>query len=115
MNRKDRIRKKKRALRVRGSQHRGLFPRVSVFRSLNNIYGQIIDDQKHETLASFSSAMMENPQGDKKTIAHAVGKELAARAQKKGITQVIFDRGSYLYHGRVDAFAQGLREGGMTV
>ena len=86
-----------------------------MFRSLKNIYGQVIDDANHVTLASCESKQLTNITGDKKTLAHAVGKELAQRAKAKGIDQVIFDRGSYKYHGRVKAFAEGLREGGLQV
>jgi large subunit ribosomal protein L18 len=58
---------------------------------------------------------LKNLKGDKKAIANAVGKELAKRAQEKGITTAVFDRGSFLYHGRVKALAEGLREGGLNI
>jgi large subunit ribosomal protein L18 len=115
ISRKDRIRTERRAKRIRGAQQRGVLPRVSVFRSLKNIYGQVIDDANHVTLASCESKQLTNVKGDKKAVAHAVGKELAQRAKAKGVDQVIFDRGSYKYHGRVKAFADGLREGGLQV
>jgi len=102
-------------LRVRNRLNKGTLPRVSVFRSLNNIYGQIIDDNTHATLVSCSTLTLKDVSGDKKEIASAVGKELAKLAKDKGIDRVIFDRGSYKYHGRVKAFADGLREGGVQV
>lgn len=95
------------------------FPRVSVFRSLKQIYAQLVDDNAHKTLTSCSSVELQGKNkkklGDKKEIAFQVGKELAARARKQGIEQVRFDRGQYLFHGRVKALADGLREGGLKV
>lgn len=89
-------------------------PRVSVFRSLKQIYAQIIDDSSHGTLASASSlALKKDVKGDKKSVAKKVGMELAKIALEKGITEVFFDRGSCKYHGRVRAVAEGLREGGL--
>lgn len=90
-------------------------PRVSVFRSLNHIYAQIIDDKAHKTLVSCSSLELKSLTGDKKAIAHAVGKELAARATSQGIDVVAFDRGSFRFHGRVKSLAEGLREGGLRI
>lgn len=113
--RKDRKRSKRRALRVRSSIKKGNLPRVSVFRSHKHIYGQIIDDIKHHTMVSFSSSQLEKAAGDKKAVAHMVGKELAQKAKAKGIDRVLFDRGSYKYHGRIQALADGIREGGVTV
>ncbi len=115
INKKDRKRAKRRALRVRSSVNKGGLPRVSVFRSHKQIHGQIIDDIKHHTIVSFASSQLENPSGDKKAIAHIVGKELAQKAKAKGIDRVLFDRGSYKYHGRVKALADGMREGGVTI
>ncbi len=89
--------------------------RVSVFRSLNHIYAQIIDDVAGKTISSCSSLGMKTIAGDKKAVAHAVGIELAKRAQEKGVTAAVFDRGSFLYHGRVKALAEGLREGGLNI
>ncbi len=114
-NKKDRKRSKRRVIRVRASMKRGDLPRVSVFRSHKNIYGQIIDDRKHQTVASFASSQLEKRAGDKKEVAYAVGKELAQRAKAKGIDRVLFDRGAYKYHGRVKAFADGMRESGVTI
>ena len=114
ISRKDRIRAKRRTQRVRGKQQRGAFPRVTVFRSLKQIYGQLIDDQTGNTMVSVASSQLQ-ASGDKKNVAHMVGKELAKKAKEKGIDRVIFDRGSYKYHGRVQALAEGLREGGINI
>ena len=109
-------RTKRRMLRTRKKlvSVQGL-PRISVFRSLKHIYAQIIDDAVHSTLASCSSRELKSAAGDKKAVARLVGLELADRAKKAGIEEVIFDRGPYLYHGRVKALAEGLREGGIKV
>ena len=92
-------------------------PRLSVFRSSKHIYAQVIDDLKGETLASASSLEKTMREGGKTganiDAAKAVGKLLAERAVKNGVTEVVFDRGSYLYHGRVKALAEGAREGGL--
>lgn len=89
-------------------------PRLSVFRSLSNIYGQIIDDATGQTLVSGSSlTKAAKHTGTKTEIARAVGQALAVAALAKGVRQVSFDRGSFLYHGRVKAFAEGLRAGGL--
>lgn len=105
----------RRTLRVRKAIKASGLPRVSVFKSLNQIYGQIIDDASHVTLASCSSLQLKNLQGDKKNKARAVGKELARLALEKGISAVAFDRGPFLYHGRIKELAEGLREGGLQV
>ena len=112
--RRIKARAKRRALRVRNKLKTEL-PRVSVFRSLNNIYAQIIDDNTHSTLVSCSSLELKNLKGDKSIVANAIGKELAKRASEKGITAAVFDRGRFLYHGRVKALAEGLREGGLKI
>jgi len=91
--------------------------RLSVFRSSKHIYAQLIDDAKGETLAAASSlekAMREQGKGADIAAAKAVGKLLAERAKEKGITDVVFDRGGYLYHGRVKALADAAREGGLN-
>jgi len=113
LKRKIRQRTKRRANRVRSLLLLSDRPRVSVFRSLKNISAQIIDDQQHKTLIGFSSAQLETRTGDKTEVAFAVGRELARQALEKGVSIVVFDRGSYLYHGRVKALADGLREGGL--
>ena len=93
-------------------------PRLSVFRSSKHIYAQVIDDTKGETLASASS-IEKDMRGSLKTganidAAKAVGKLLAQRASAKGVKDVVFDRGGYLYHGRVKALADAAREGGLN-
>jgi len=92
-------------------------PRLAVFRSLNHIYAQVIDDQAGHTLASASdldSPMKAGTNGKKKAdVAALVGEMLAARAKEKGITAVVFDRGGFKYHGRVKALAEAARKGGL--
>jgi large subunit ribosomal protein L18 len=86
-------------------------PRLSVFKSNKGIYAQIIDDSKGHTLTAFSSL----EEGAKLNISTSkeVGKKIAEKASAAGITQVIFDRNGYLYHGKVKALAEGAREGGL--
>lgn len=102
-----RIRKK-----VKGTAAR---PRLAVFRSLNHIYAQVIDDEKGATLCSAST--VEKSAGADKggniESAKTVGKLIAERAKDKGITQVVFDRGGYIYHGRVKSLAEAAREAGL--
>lgn len=92
-------------------------PRLNVFRSAGNIYAQVIDDAKGVTIAAASSIDKELKAslklGGNVAAAKEVGKLVAARAKKAGVKQVIFDRGSYLYHGRVKALADAAREGGL--
>ena len=89
-------------------------PRLNVFRSLNNIYAQIIDDEKGVTLVSASSMDKDfEGYGGNIEAATAVGKAVAQKALAAGITEVVFDRGGYVYHGRVAALAEGAREGGL--
>jgi large subunit ribosomal protein L18 len=104
----DRIRKK-----MQGSAER---PRLNVYRSLNHIYVQVIDDLSGNTLVSASTA--EGKKEDRKTggnvaSAKEIGKTIAERAKAKGVTQVVFDRGGYIYHGRVKALADAAREAGL--
>lgn len=115
LERKNKIRKYRRAKRVRSALNPNGLPRVSVFRSLKYIYAQVIDDANQKTLISCSSLELKNIAGDKKAIAKAIGLELASRALSKGLKKVAFDRGSYLYHGRIKALADGLREGGLVL
>ena len=100
-------------LRLSGSPER---PRLAVFRSLNNIYAQVIDDTSGKTLAAASSLEKElKTAGKKKTDeAKEVGKLIAERAIKAGVKAVVFDRGGYQYHGRVAALAAAAREGGLS-
>lgn len=86
-------------------------PRLNVFRSEKNIYAQVIDDVNGVTLCSASSLKMDH--GGNKTAARAVGNAVAKAALAKGIDTVVFDRGGYLYHGRVAELAEGAREGGL--
>jgi len=109
--RKARVR---RALRVKAGDR----PRLSVFRSHKYIYAQVIDDRAGRTLAAASSNEPEmrkklKSTGDK-AAAEAVGRLIAERAKKAGVEQVVFDRGGYIYHGRVRALAEGAREGGLN-
>ena len=104
----DRIRKK-----MVGTQER---PRLNVYRSLNHIYAQVIDDLQGVTIAAASTA--EGKKSDRTTggnvaSAKSVGKTIAERAKQKGITQVVFDRGGYLYLGRIKALADAAREAGL--
>ena len=90
-------------------------PRLDVFRSLQNIYAQLIDDTTGTTLVSASTVEKEFKEyGGNKEAASAVGKKLAERALEKNIKDVVFDRGGYVYHGRVQELAEGAREGGLN-
>ncbi|MCS6917370.1 MAG: 50S ribosomal protein L18 [Chitinophagales bacterium] len=100
-----RIRKKVHGTAVR--------PRLSVFRSNAEIYAQAIDDEKGITLASFSSRQLKNVSGTKTQKAAEVGKTIGRMLLEKGIQQIVFDRGGYLYHGRIKALAEGIRESGV--
>jgi large subunit ribosomal protein L18 len=114
--------RQRRHLRIRrtvhGSPER---PRLSVFRSVAHIYAQVVDDRAGRTLATASSLDPEirtqaagAPKGRRKTEAgKLVGQLVARRAKERGISRVVFDRGGYLYHGRVKAVADGAREGGL--
>ena len=88
-------------------------PRLNVFRSNANIYAQIIDDENGKTLVSASSLELKIANGGNKDAAVAVGEEIAKKAVKAGITKVVFDRGGYQYHGRVQALADAARENGL--
>jgi large subunit ribosomal protein L18 len=109
------LRAKRRTFRVRKRfVSKGLKPRISIFRSLNHIYAQVIDDAAQVTLFSFSCLNLTKKTGNKKDLAKQVGLELGKKALASGITEVFFDRGKFLYHGRVRALAEGLREGGLN-
>ncbi|MBY0109880.1 MAG: 50S ribosomal protein L18 [Candidatus Babeliaceae bacterium] len=114
MLRKLKNRVRRRTLRVRSGLSSST-PRVSVFRSLNHIYAQLIDDAQQKTLVSASSLEIKKVKGSKKDVAHTVGLELAKKALSQGFAQVTFDRGPFLYHGRVKSLAEGLRAGGLKV
>ena len=113
-------RENRRKGRVRGALKRSAYgrPRLSVFRSSKHIYAQVIDDLKGETLASASSLEKDmrtsHKTGANVAAAKAVGKLVAERAAAKGVKDVVFDRGGYLYHGRVKALADAAREGGLN-
>ena len=114
------LQRKRRHLRIRnklrGTAER---PRLVVFRSLKNIEGQIVDDDARRTVLGVSTLAPElegfQPEGNNRRVeqSFAAGKLLAERAKAKGIEAVVFDRGGYKYHGRVKAFADGAREGGL--
>ncbi len=97
-------------IKISGSQER---PRLTVFRSNSDIYAQLIDDVQSHTLLSVSSRTLKELKGTKVERSKEAGKALAQMAKDKGISSVVFDRGGYLYHGRVKAFAEGAREGGL--
>ena len=111
--------KRKSRTRFRIKEHSTNSIRLSVYRSNANIYAQIIDDDKHATLIAFSSLdkdlkkQTENKGGNTK-VAEIVGKTIAKKAIEKGIKKVYFDRGAYLYHGRVKSLADGARESGLN-
>jgi large subunit ribosomal protein L18 len=97
--------------KVQGTAER---PRLAVFRSNKGIFAQLIDDESGKTLAGASwLGLAKGFKGDKTAQAAEVGKAVAAAAKKAGIEEVVFDRGGYLYHGRVKALAEGAREGGL--
>jgi large subunit ribosomal protein L18 len=87
-------------------------PRLNVFRSLQHIYAQVIDDTSGTTLAA-ASTLGADVNGTKSDRARAVGKAIAERAKEKGVTAVVFDRGGYMYHGRIKALAEAAREAGL--
>ena len=110
-NKKRLIRHKRVRAKISGTAER---PRLNVFRSLSNIYAQIIDDTTGNTLVSASSVEKGfEGNGGNKEAAKKVGVMIAERAKEKGITEVVFDRGGYVYHGRVSELAEGAREGGL--
>ena len=110
--------RRKRSVRLKLRRSGAGRPRLSVFRSSKHIYAQVIDDLKGETLASASSLEKSMRDGGMTgadiDAAKAVGKLLAERAAEKGVKEVVFDRGSYLYHGRVKALADAARESGLS-
>lgn len=108
----------RRAMRNRAKLSRAAVvrPRLSVFRSSKHIYAQVIDDAQGVTVAAASSLdeTLKSKSGANLDAASAVGKLLAERAKQAGISDVVFDRGGYIYHGRVKALAEGAREGGLN-
>ncbi|MDZ7288845.1 MAG: 50S ribosomal protein L18 [candidate division KSB1 bacterium] len=117
VDKRERRFKKKRMIRKKlyGTTER---PRLVVFRSLKNIYGQLVDDSTKKTITTVSSRSKELREQlknlpDRSQTARLVGKALAAKALSMNIKRVVFDRNGYLYHGRVKALAEGAREGGL--
>lgn len=118
MRKKTNLRQQKRSQRVRSKLRQvNSLPRLSVFRSNQYIYGQIIDDQKGQTLAAASEKELGEGESKKTKTekAKAVGELLAKKALKAKVKTVKFDRGSCRYHGRVKAFAEGARSGGLKL
>jgi len=110
--RADRVRRHRRVRKkVHGSAER---PRLAVFRSNRHIYAQLVDDGSGRTIASASSLESETT-GDKKAVAKSVGTLIAQRAKEAGIDRAVFDRGGFLFHGRVRELADAAREGGLTI
>ena len=106
--------RKKRHMRVRNKlSGTADVPRLNVFRSNSNIFAQIIDDEKGTTLVSSSSLELKIKNGGNVEGAKLVWKDIAEKAKKAGITKVVFDRGGYLYQGRVEALADAARENGL--
>lgn len=108
-NRRIRIKKSIRS-KIAGTAEK---PRLSVFRSNTGIYAQIIDDIAGKTLVSASSVELSENKGLNVEISKSVGQKLAEKAVSSGISAVVFDRGGYLFHGKVKALAEGAREGGL--
>lgn len=111
------VKKEQRRSRIKKSIRRKISgtserPRLSVFRSNRVIYAQIIDDVAGVTLAAASSSKLDDAKANVET-ASIVGKEIASKALEKGITQVVFDRSGYLYHGKVKSLADSAREAGL--
>ena len=117
-NKKSLFDRRSKRTRVKLAKVAGARPRLSVFRSSKHIYAQVIDDQNGVTLASASSIEKDLrgklKTGADKAAASEVGKLLAERASAQGIKDVVFDRGGYIYHGRVRALAEAAREGGLN-
>jgi len=111
------FRRRRQRVRYKLRQSNKLRPRLSVFRSSRHIYAQVIDDASGRTVAAASTldaeVKKELKTGADTAAAAAVGKVLAERAKKAGIEHVVFDRGAYMYHGRVKALADAAREGGL--
>ena len=108
---------KRRVLRVRKNirlDHKNDKMRISIFKSLNHVYAQVIDDNKGITIASFSTDKIKES-GNKKDKSFIAGKMLASNLIAKGLNEAIFDRGRYLYHGRIKFFVDGLRDGGLKI
>lgn len=108
------LQKKRRKFRTQNNiKSKNLRPRLSVFRSNKYIFAQLIDDVKGQTIIGVSEKSLGNKERTKTERAKALGLLLASKAKTKKITKIVFDRGSYSYHGRVKNVAEGLREGGL--
>jgi len=108
------IGRERRKLRVRGNvSGTAERPRLTIFRSNSHMYAQVIDDQNGTTIASASSLQMKLKTGGNVASAKEIGKAVAERAIEKGVKKVVFDRGGYLYHGRIKALADAAREAGL--
>ncbi len=112
LEKQEKLKKRHRSIRAKisGTQER---PRLQVFRSLKHIYAQIIDDDKGVVMASISDKDISKDKKNKTEKATEVGEKIAEKAKEKKITEVVFDRKGYLYHGRVKALAEGARKGGL--
>ena len=118
MAKKEDTQKRSQRIRRQLKKVAGSRPRLSVHRTSKNIYAQVIDDAKGTTLAA-ASTLEKDLKGSLKTgadsaAAAAVGKLVAERASKAGVKEVVFDRGAYIYHGRIKALAEAAREGGLS-
>ena len=109
VSRRKRIRKSIRR-KIKGTSER---PRLSVFKSNTNIYAQLIDDVQGTTLAQASSKELGDYNNPNIEVSNNVGKKLAEKATSNGLSQVVFDRNGYIYHGKIKALAEGAREGGL--
>jgi len=106
--------RKKRHSRVRGKvKGTALKPRLNVFRSLRYVYAQIINDEDNKVIASVDSRKLGKSKAEKGLIAEEVGKLIAEKCTKKGITEIVFDRGGYKYHGNIKALAEAARKAGL--
>ncbi|MFH1196365.1 MAG: 50S ribosomal protein L18 [bacterium] len=121
MVKKDYTKREKKKIRIRKKIFGTIEqPRISIYRSLTQIYAQIVDDSKHTTLVAASSKSKEIADDikiakSKTEKSKIVGKLLAQKAKEKGIEKAVFDRSGYEYHGRVKAIAEGIREGGVVI
>lgn len=115
LTKKEKHKKRKKRTRAKTNGGTKKRPRVSIFRSNRNLFVQLVDDKNSHTLLSCSTKDLKTKkkEGNKTETAYLVGEKLAEKASKKKIKEVVFDRSGYLYHGRVKALAQGLREGGL--
>lgn len=104
-------RHKKVRAKIKGSKER---PRLCVFKSSKHIYAQLIDDENNKVIAAANDFEIKKPKSSKKDIVLEVGKLIAEKAKKEKITKVVFDRGGFLFQGKVKLLAQGAREGGLN-